>query len=443
MVPINSKQDRYKRSREMLSRAQKSLAGGVSSPFRAKHPLPLYFKDGSGSRLTDVDGNEYIDYSLAWGPLILGHRHPEIVKAIHRQADQPHIYGAQHELEFEVSELIQKLVPCAERLVFTSSGSEAVQIALRLARAYTNRPLILKFEGHYHGWMDSALISYHPSKGELSPTHAPVLGSRGQVENSLDNVLVIEWNNPEAVQRAFAEHGPRIAAVVTEPVLCNSGCVMPKPGYLEFLRSIAHGNGSLLIFDEVITGFRMSPGGAQQAIGVTPDICTLGKAIAGGLPLSAIAGKSDIMELMVSGGVVFGGTYNGNPLSLAACKVTLEELSKDDGASLVYARKLGTELMQTFQSFSTTTGIPIQLTGFGTAFSVHFGNKAKLENYRDTLAGDTALLRAFILSALDAGLYLLPDGRWYLSTAHTADDIADTKSRVVEALSKLEVLQQA
>src|SRR5262245_15824732 len=221
-------QDRYQKSRELLERARQSLAGGVSSPFRAAFPVPLYFEDGCGARLTDVDGNKYVDYTLAWGPNILGLRHPRMVEAMTRAAAGVHTYGAQHRLEPEVAERFCRMVPCAERVAFTSSGTEAVQAALRLARGFTGRNLILKFESHYHGWVDSVLLSY---RGEG-------LNSRGQVANALENVAVAPWNSPEAVEKIFAERGTEIAAVITEPVLCNTGCIMPKPGFHEFLREI-------------------------------------------------------------------------------------------------------------------------------------------------------------------------------------------------------------
>jgi glutamate-1-semialdehyde 2,1-aminomutase len=323
--------DKWSRSREYMQRARQSLAGGVSSPFRAKAPIPLYLADACGSRIRDVDGNEYIDYSLAWGPLILGHRHPRLVETLRAQAERPHIYGAQHELEFHLAEMLQRHIACAERLAFTSSGSEAVQIALRLARAFTCRPLVVKFEGHYHGWMDSVLLSYKPDARELAsspPTHG-IAGSLGQVENAADNLLIAPWNDLDAVERLFAEHGSEIAAVITEPVACNSGCLLPEAGYLEGLAAVARRHGALLIFDEVITGFRLSMGGAQAFYKVTPDLATFGKAIAGGLPLSVLAGRREILEMIAGGGVAFGGTFNGNPISLAAAATTIQELSQD------------------------------------------------------------------------------------------------------------------
>ena len=278
--------DKWQTSRALLDRAKPSLAGGVSSPFRAKAPVPLYFEKGRGCRVWDADENEYIDYALAWGPLILGHCYPDIVAAVHRQATQPHTYGAQHRLEFEVAELFQACVPCAERVAFTSSGSEAVQLALRLARAWTNRRFVVKFEGHYHGWLDSDALSDHPTIDEAGPpdTPVPVSASRGQVANSIENVIILPWNRPDIFSALMSERGGEIAAVITEPVLCNSGCLMPLPGFLNTLRRECDSHGSALIFDEVITGFRMAIGGAQEHYGVTPDIATFGKALGAGLP---------------------------------------------------------------------------------------------------------------------------------------------------------------
>ncbi|MDQ2900598.1 MAG: aspartate aminotransferase family protein, partial [Acidobacteriota bacterium] len=417
--------DKWTRSHELLARAKQSLAGGVSSPFRAKAPVPLYFEDATGCRLRDVDGNEYIDYALAWGPLILGHRHPAMVEALRNQVERPHLYGAQHELEFEVAEALQRAVPCAERVAFTSSGSEGVQIALRLARAYIGRPLVVKFEGHYHGWLDSVLISYHPEADRCGDPDRPnkVLGSRGQAANAADNVLVVPWNDVALIEEVFAERGKEIATVITEPVLCNSGCLLPEDGYLAALRRICSANGSLLIFDEVITGFRMDLRGAQGHYEVTPDLATFGKAIGGGVTLSALAGREDILDLMQNGGVAYGGTFNGNPLSLAGARATLGELSKNGGEPLRHANRMGELLQSRIRECARKHGVPLAITGFGAAFSMHFTRKANLKNYRDVLEDDSAMLRGFLLAALAEGLYLLPDGRIYVSVAHQRSDI--------------------
>jgi len=431
--------DRYKTSQEMLGRARKSLPGGVSSPFRAKSPVPLYFKDAAGPRLCDVDGNEYIDYALAWGPLILGHKHPRIVEALRAQAGRPHIYGAQHELEFQVAEKVQSLVPCAERVAFTSSGSEAVQLALRLARAATGRNLVVRFEGHYHGWMDSVLVSYRPPADRMGPIEEPrrVLGSPGQAPNAVENIVVASWNSLPFVDGLFRRHGEQIAAVITEPVLCNAGNVMPSPGYLEGLRRLTRDHGALLIFDEVITGFRIAPGGAQTHFGVVPDLATLGKALAGGLTLSAVAGLAEIMELMLAGGVAFGGTFNGNPIALAAAHATLDELSADGGAALQRANGAGHTLMQEIRGLAQKRGIPLLVTGFGASFSLHFTPLTEIHNYRDTLQDDQQLLRQFLRLALDEGIYLLPDGRFYVSAVHTEKEVDETVQAFRRVFEKL------
>jgi glutamate-1-semialdehyde 2,1-aminomutase len=418
----------WDRSREYLERAKRSLAGGVSSPFRVQAPVPLYFRNGCGARLEDVDGNEYIDYVLAWGPMILGYRHPAIVEAMRRQAELPADYGAQHELEFEVSEQIQRLMPCAGLVQFTSSGSEACQLAFRLARAFTGRRHILKFEGHYHGWMDGALISYKPSADQLG---APSLGSRGQVPNSVDNFASAPWNNLDALERATAAGD--IAAVAMEPVQCNSGCILPEPGYLQKARDLCTARGILLLFDEVITGFRMSLGGAQQHYGVAPDLATFGKAVAGGAPLSGVAGRREILMQMYDG-VAFGGSFNGNPVSLASAHATLTELARNDGAALAHANRMGQKLIDGIRRMAR---VPLLVSGFGAAFALHFTRSTKLTDYRDTLADDTALLRRFLYRALEEGLHIVPDGRMYVSAAHTVKDIDETLARLEAVFSDL------
>jgi glutamate-1-semialdehyde 2,1-aminomutase len=431
--------DRWSRSRACLEHARQSLAGGVSSPFRAKAPIPLFIADAGGSRMRDVDGNEYIDYTLGWGPLILGHCHPALVEAVQRQATRPHLLGAQHELEAQVAERIQRLVPCAERVAFTSSGSEAVQLVLRLARAFTGRRLVVKFEGHYHGWMDGALLSYHPSAAELERTALPcaVPGSKGQVPNAAENVLVVPWNDAEAFAHLFAAHGSEIAAVIGEPIVCNSGCLFPEPGFLETAARIAKQNGSLVIFDEVITGFRIGLGGAQKLFGITPDLATFGKAIGGGLPLSVICGRREIMELMFGGGVSFGGTFNGNPLSLAGAAATIDELSKDGGQPLATACQTGESLMAGIRAAAARRSVPLLVTGFGTAFALHFTAATELRNYRDTLADDRALLDRFLLAAAAEGINPVPDGRMYVSTVHSPRDVAETVAAFDRAFESL------
>ena len=430
--------DQWTKSREYLARAKRSLAGGVSSPFRAKAPVPLYFRNGCGARLEDVDGNEYIDYVLAWGPMILGYRHPAIVDAMRRQAELPTDYGAQHELEFLVAEQIQRLMPCAGLVQFTSSGSEACQIAFRLARAFTHRDLILKFEGHYHGWMDGALISYKPAAADVGALEHPNIlpGSCGQVLNSTANFLVAPWNRIDILEQMVNANRDRIAAVAMEPVLCNSGCILPRAGYLQQVRELCTSRNILLMFDEVITGFRLSLGGAQQFYGVIPDLATFGKAVGGGAPLSGIAGRPEIVMQMFEG-VAFGGSFNGNPVSMASSHATLTELSRDNGAALEHANAMGRRLMDGIREMARRKNVPVSVTGFGASFAIHFTHKSELSDYRDTLEDDSALLNKFLFAAVRNGLHIVPDGRMYVSAAHTARDIEETLDRLEKAFEEL------
>jgi glutamate-1-semialdehyde 2,1-aminomutase len=422
---------KWQKSRDLLARARGSLAGGVSSPFRAKFPVPLYFADGCGARLRDVDGNEYIDYALAWGPAILGYRHPKVVAAVAQAAAGPHIYGEEHELEILVAEKIQSMVPCAERVAFTSSGSEAVQLMMRLARAFTSRPLILKFEGHYHGWMDTALWSHHPKREELGPRNAPppVPESRGQLPVAAGSIVVRPWNDAALVEEALAQNPSRIAGVMMEPVNSNSGGILPRDGYLAQVRDLCTRHGALLLFDEVITGFRMAPGGAQSYYGVVPDLATFGKAVAAGVPLSVVAGKREIMEQLFDG-VAFGGTFNGNPISLAGAHAALEEIGRDDGAALRHANDTGRTLMEGIRRIARERGAPLLVSGFGAAFAVHFTARAELREYRDTLGDDAAALRKFLLALLAEGIHCLPDGRFYLSAVHGPEEVAETLNAI-------------
>jgi glutamate-1-semialdehyde 2,1-aminomutase len=429
----------WEKSRALFERARHSLAGGVSSPVRAKAPVPLYFSNGHGAHLLDVDGNEYIDYQLAWGPNILGYNHPRMVEAMRVQAERPYSYGAQHELEITVAERIQACVPCSERVAFTSSGSEAVQLVQRLVRAFTKRPLILKFEGHYHGWMDSVLHSHHPAREQMGPRERPnvVRESAGQVSNSVENVIVAPWNDVDLLERLLAEHSGEVAAVIMEPVLCNSGCLMPKPGYLQAARDLAHRCGALLVFDEVITGFRMALGGAQGHYGVIPDCATFGKAVGGGLPLSVVGGRKDIMEQMFTGGVVFGGSFNGNPTSLAGANAALEELARNDGAAIKRANGTGERLRVGLQQLAQQHNLPLLVTGFGAAMCLHFTTRADLIEYRDTLTDDSERLRRFLYLAIEEGVILVPDGRIYVSIVHDERDVEATLATFARVFARM------
>ena len=414
-------------------RAQRSLAGGVSSSLRKQaRPYPLYFSAGCGAEVRDVDGHVYIDYGLAWGPLILGHAPPEICRAVTSQIERGFTFGAQHDLEIQVAERLAGIIPCAGQVAFANSGTEIVQVALRLARAATGRGKFVKFEGHYHGWDDSVLASYHPSAAEIEAARgSPVAVGAGQRPH--DTVLLAEWNDREGVESLFAAHAAEISAVICEPMLCNSGCIPPQPGFLEFLREITSGHGALLIFDEVITGFRLHLAGAQGYYGVIPDLATYAKAIGAGLPLSALAGPKEFMDLIASGRVVHAGTLNGNPLALAACAAALEVLARDNGAVYGELDRRGRRLRSGLESRLRAAGYTVTTNGAGGVFHLAFMEKPA-SRYRDLWAADVRRYSDFALALLDEGVLVLPDGRWYLSTAHTDEVILKTLEAVERAL---------
>lgn len=405
-------------------RSQKSLAGGVSTALRrSAKPYPMFYSHGEGAWITDIDGNRFLDYTLAWGPLILGHAPPAINQAVGEQLAKGHTFGAQHTLEYEAAELLCAAIPCADRVAFANSGTEIVQVALRLARGITGRSLYLKFEGHYHGWDDSVLVSYKPAAtdcGRMEPL--PV----GIGQRPWSGAVVARWNDPVSVEAAFAAHPGEISAIICEPMLCNSGCLPPAPGFLEFLRRTATAQGALLIFDEVITGFRLALGGGQSYYGVTPDLATFAKACGAGLPLSVLAGREEYMNWIAEGKVVHAGTLNGNPLALAAAVAAIHALTPE-----VYAQldRLGRTLRAGLEEALRAKGLPVVTTGEGAVFQLHFQAETPRE-YRDTIASDKALYGAFLMALLDSGILALPDGRWYLSAAHGDAEIATTLERI-------------
>jgi len=404
-----------------------ALAGGVASSLRrAAKPYPLFFDRGEGSRVFDVDGNSYLDYGLAWGPLILGHCHPHVVEAVRRQAGLALTFGAQHDLEFEVAELLHRTIPCADLVCFANSGTEIVQVALRLARAVTGRKKYLKFEGHYHGWSDETLVAYHPPEADRLETPSPV--GAGQLPH--DSVIVAEWNNRQHVERIFAERAQEVSAIICEPLLANSGCIPPAPGFLEFLREISSRRGVVLIFDEVITGFRVDLGGAQGRWGVTPDLATYAKAVGGGVPLSVLAGRSEFMQRIANGEVIHAGTLNGNPLSLAAAKATIEVLAEENVYPGLRAR--AERLQEGIAGAMKDAGVAANISGDGPVFQVSFMDQAA-KNYRDTLRARADLYASFAMGLLDKGVLTLPDGRWYVSAVHSDEDI----DRTLEAVRSL------
>jgi glutamate-1-semialdehyde 2,1-aminomutase len=420
-------------SRARFERSSRSLAGGVSTGLRrSARPYPLFFESGKGARITDVDGNSYLDYTLAWGPLILGHAPREVTEAVRRQLERGMTFGAQHDLEYEVAERLVAAIPCAELVCYANSGTEIVQVALRLARAATGKAKYLKFEGHYHGWDDTVLLSYHPTGDEIKRAQGRAVPvGAGQRANA--GAVIAQWNNRGSVENVFATEGAEISAIICEPLLANSGSIPPAPGFLEFLREITGKSGALLIFDEVITGFRLAYGGAQERYGVLPDLATFAKAVGAGTPLSVLAGRREYMEKIAAGSVTHAGTLNGNPVSLAAAKAALDVLGSKGTEGYEVLRRRADRLRAGLESTLRARDLPAATSGDGAVFSLFFTG-APPRNYRDTLSASPDLYSDFALAMLDEGVMVLPDGRWYVSFAHTEEDIERTLAAAARAV---------
>ena len=433
----------YSKSESLYERAREHLGGGVSSNFRyggyGESPVPLFYSGGSGSRLGDVDGNTYIDYVLANGPIILGHAPAPVLDAVRRTLSMGQLFAGQHELELELARRLTEIVPCAELVRFASSGSEAVQAALRLARAHTGRRRIVKFEGHYHGWLDNIFMSVAPSLNEAGPAEAPVAVSHspGQAESALGDVCVLPWNDLDRLAEAMRAQGDEIAGVIMEPILYNTGAILPLPGYLEGVRELCAANGSVLIFDEVITGFRVGLRGAQGLLGVTPDLAVFAKAIAAGFPLAAIAGRREVMERVAPGGVMHGGTYNANVMSIAAGLATVEELARDDGRAYRDMRRRGERLMEALPEIARRHGEAVHVSGVGPGFHLNFGGEPPINDYRAYTRTDAARRDRFNAKLHGEGVRATARGTWFLSTAHSDQDVDASLEAAERAFSGL------
>jgi len=417
-----------------MSLARQYLAGGVSSNFRLGiAPTPLVIQSGRGPYVIDADGNRLIDYYLGMGPMILGHNPQRVIEAAKAQLDQGILFAGQTEVEFEAARLVCELVPCAERVRFGSSGTEVIQAALRLARAVTGRQTIVKFEGHYHGWLDNVQWSVAPSQELCGPAEKPtkVAGTLGQDPSSGEHLDILCWNDLQAVEDRLARGD--VAAVIMEPAMCNTSVIAPRAGYLEGVRAACSKAGTVLIFDEVITGFRLSPGGAQRHFAVTPDLATFGKAIANGFPVAALAGRADLMDQFANGRVMHGGTYNGHPINMAATVATLRALAQGDVYSLIEQR--GTRLMKSIEDILDRLEIPARVQGFPGIFHVAFGVTRPIETFRDTFAIDRARYVRFTTALIERGVRALERGAWFLSSEHDEAVIGRTLE-VVEAAVK-------
>ncbi|OGN82107.1 MAG: hypothetical protein A2X23_08620 [Chloroflexi bacterium GWC2_73_18] len=414
--------DPFPESRRLYEAARRVIAGGVTSAVRAgARPHPLYFERGIGAHLFDADGNRYVDFALGYGPLILGHA-PEILRRVlHEQVDRGHTFGAQHRHEVEVGELLTGIVPGAEQAILATTGSEAVAVAVRIARAVTGRPAVVKFEGHYHGWLDTAFASVAVDPASAGPPDRPrtVPGTAGILPAAQADVLVAPWNDLPAVRALLDEHAGRIAAVICEPLAVNPGVIPPVPGFLQGLRELTRAAGSLLVFDEVITGFRLALGGAQQHYGITADLAVFAKAMAGGVAISAVTGPRAIMEVVASGRVAHLGTFNGNPLATAAAAATLRHLR--DRAADVYPRlhDLGQRLARGLSAASPR----LCVRQVGPIVNTAIGEPPEVRTVRDRAAADREAHERFIEALLGHGVHATPRGLWYLSTAHGETEV--------------------
>lgn len=433
----------FDKSQQLFEKAKKLVAGGVSSQIRVNEPapVPLFFTHAQGSRMWDVDGNEYIDYIQGMGPNLFGHAPEFINKQVEEDMRKGYVFAAQFERELEVAEMALDMIPLQDATVrFASSGTEIDQLVIRLMRGYTGRPKYLKFEGHYHGWMDSVNYSIHPPLDKAGDADSPnVVGeSQGMDPGTADGVVVCEWNDAEALERAFAQHPNEIAGVIMEPILANTNCIMPKPGYMEDVKRICQQNGALLCFDEVITGFRVAPGGAQEYLGITPDLATYAKSMAGGFPVAMLAGRNEIMEILGNGTVYHGGSFNSNVMSIAAAYASLKHIAEAGQAFYTELNGRGLHLMDGLREVAAETESKLHVQGVGSVFSISFTTKPEIVNWRDHARNcDDAMYAKFARAMLEYGVRLSSNGRIHMSSAHTDEDVQQTVAAARNVLRTL------
>jgi glutamate-1-semialdehyde 2,1-aminomutase len=428
-------------SARWFDRAKRVLAGGISSSARSTTtgalPYPLYIAHGQGSRIWDVDGNQFIDYLLSYGSVPLGHADRGLCETLRTQLELGTMFGTCNTQEVELAEQICRMVPCAKLVRYANSGSEAMCGAIRAARGFTGRSKILKFEGHYHGWVDVLAVSNRPSLSESGPANAPnsVAHSLGTPTGVVADVVIAPWNDLPVLRQILDKQDGEFAAIVAEPIVANNACIMPQPGYLAALREECDRRKIVLIFDEIVTGFRTSPGGAQDLFDVIPDIAVYSKALGGGLPLAAFAGRRDIMEMVAANTVKHGGTYNGNPLCAASALYTLQQLN--DPAVRGRIDTAGRTIMEAIVRTSHDRGIPCIVQGHPSMFQVVFNADGKAPlNYRELQTADTGRYANFRQNLLERGIHSNSSGLacWFVSTAHTAEDTAITVAAIEESL---------
>ncbi|HUE63090.1 MAG TPA: aspartate aminotransferase family protein [Rhizomicrobium sp.] len=423
----------FDRSAVLIAENANFVAGGVNSNFRTGMAGgPLVFQRGEGPYLIDADGNRLIDYYCGMGAMILGHSPKGVQQAVKDQVDKGILYAGQSEIEFEAARILCERIPSAKRLRFGSSGSEAAQAAFRLARAATGKRIILKFEGHYHGWFDNILWSTAPGENAAGPEDAPVLvaGSKGQDVVDAAGLDVLGWNNLARLEARLAKGD--VAGVIMEPAMCNQGAIAPAQGFLEGALAACRKHGAILIFDEVITGFRLGREGAQKRFNVTPDLSIFAKAVANGFPVAAVVGRADLLDMFATDGVLHGGTFNAQPVTMAAMVATQKALTPEGYKT---ASKRGVRLRDGIAGILTDAGIKAQVTGFELMFHVGLGLDAPARNYRDLLKADKPLYVKFTHALLKRGVRALERGAWFVSFGHD-DAVIDATLEAVRGAVK-------
>jgi glutamate-1-semialdehyde 2,1-aminomutase len=437
---------KLKKSAKLFEEGKKHIPNSTSSLIRVASydPCPPFIAKGKGSRIWDEDSNEYLDFNLAYGCLINGHAHPQMVKAVQKQAEQGFHFASPTELEIEVATLFQKFVPNAERVAFCSNGSDATMNAIRIARAVTGKDGLLKFEGHYHGQHDYALISAEapPIVAGLDEYPRPLPNSAGIPPGVTDYVTVAPYNSIPALERMVKRYRDKIAAVILEPVMANAGIIPPAPDYLKQLREITTANDMLLIFDEVFTGFRIAPGGAQEVYKVEPDLSCWAKALGGGVPISAVSGKAEYMDLIAPGRISFGGTYFANSLTLAGAYANLRLLQI--GGAEIYDRfsRMTNKMERGIEAAARDTKLPVLVQSVPGMLQFFFTRRKKITNYRESLQIDWNLYLRHAQLLLDRGIYIHPDNyeRLTFSTTHTDKDIEHFLAVLNETFRELKTL---
>ncbi len=422
----------YDQSKALFQRAQNVLAGGVSSEFRkAGQPHPLFYQRGEGARLWDVDGNEFLDFTLSQGPLILGHSHLQVLASVTEYSSRGQLFAGQHLQELELAETLQRLIPSAELMRFSLSGSECDHAAFRLARAATGKQKFVRFAGHYHGWFDNV------APGTIGETP----WTQGLPSRIEDEMLILPWNDLARVEETLEEHHAEIAAIITEPVMCNNGCIPPQAGFLEGLRALCDRFGTILIFDEVITGFRLGLGGAQKHFGVTPDLSVFGKAMASGYPIAVLCGLREkygkpLMQLVADGKVVHAGTMNSANPTVAAALATIRVLENENVHPRLF--QLGQAFMNGLRHAARETGhADFLVQGMGPMFNVGFTALKEVRDFADCQSYDRAKLSRFVGAMQERGVRIIGRGLFYISAAHTAADIEIGVQAARETLAEM------